>query len=105
MCYKNTFKARFRGHKSSFKKIKYLHSTRLSEHIWELKARGTQYSMKWSILGRAQPYSLGRKECNLCNLEKYFLIMNPEGATLNKQDELMAICRHRKQALLVNLEE
>ena len=75
----------------------------LSEHIWNIKSRGGTYNLEWSILGRGSMYKPGTKECNLCNLERYFLIMKPETATLNKFDELIKICIHRKLALLKNI--
>ena len=100
---KNTFRLRYRGHKTSFNKTKYRKNTMLSEYIWNIKSRGGTYNLEWTILGKGSQYKPGTKECNLCNLERYFLIMKPESATLNKLDELLKICIHRKLALLKNI--
>ena len=102
---KNAFKVRHRGHCSSFKKAKYKNSTKLSEHVWNLKSSRNKYKIKWSILGKAKHYNPGSKECNLCNMERYYIIMKPEHSSLNKQDEMTNICVHKKQALLMNVDK
>ena len=77
--------------------------TKLSEYIWDKKSKGEDYNIEWTILGRANQYNPASKECNLCNLEKYYIVMKPELASLNRNEEIMTICRHRKQALLCNI--
>ena len=39
-------------------------------------------------------------KCRLCLLEKYFIMFNPEDATLNLRDEIFAQCMHKKKLLL-----
>ena len=45
-----------------------------------------------------------RKNCDLCDLEKFYIISRPELASLNQRNELATSCRHRKEikAILIN---
>ena len=90
----NDFKSRFANHKQSFKKEHLKNATELSKYIWTLKEKGTDFEMKWKIMGKAKPYSNVSKRCGLCNLEKYFIICHGDKATLNKKSELINTCRH-----------
>ena len=98
----NIFKTRYNGHMSSFRNIENRHATTLSEHIWTLKDNKVPYSIKWKILSRAKAYSTSHKLCNLCIEEKYFIRHRPDLSSLNKRNELMGACRHRKKHLLCN---
>ena len=42
------------------------------------------------------------KRCNLCLVEKYFIILKPDLSSLNKRNELLSSCRHRRKYLLSN---
>ena len=53
----------------------------------------------WQIIARAKPYSSASKRCNLCLLEKFIIIREPHRCTLNKRNELVSCCRHRKKSL------
>ena len=64
------FKTRFRNHQQSFSNKKYTSSTALFKYIWELKEAKTKYTIKWSILKRANTYRSGGKQWNLCLAEK-----------------------------------
>ena len=90
------FKARFRNHQVSFNNEKRKNDTELSKHIWQLKSK-QQHTIKWKILAKAKPYSNLTKRCNLCTTEKHFIITKPELATLNKRNELISTCRHRRK--------
>ena len=98
----NEFKTRFANHKQSFTNERLRNATELSKYIWTLKERNTDYKMTWKILGRAQAYSNQTKKCNLCLLEKFYIICHPDQATLNKKSELISHCRHMKKFLLMN---
>ena len=98
----NTFKERFYGHRHSFKKRDSNHSTTLSSHIWDLKDKNKNYEVKWSIIDRAKEFNPDTKKCRLCIKEKYYIIFQPEGASLNDRSELFSTCRHRKKKLLAN---
>ena len=101
---KNTFKKRFYKHRESFNKRSPETSTTLSSYIWQLKDRGEDYSVNWSIIDKGAPFNPATRVCGLCNKEKYYIIFEPDGASLNKRSELFSTCRHRKQKLLCNLE-
>ena len=76
--------------------------TSLSNYVWKLKNSGIPYKISWKILSKATSFNPSTKKCNLCLKEKYFIIFNPEGATLNDRNELFATCRHRLKPLLGN---
>ena len=97
-----TFKTRFGNHKQSFIKENLKNSTELSKHIWKLKRENMDYKITWKIVGRASPYNGISKRCNLCTLEKFYIIYKREMATLNKKSELINTCRHRNKFLLKN---
>ena len=98
----NTFKKRYYNHRDSFKKQDSEHSTTLSSHIWDLKNKNEDFEIKWRIKDRAAAFNPISRKCNLCLKEKYFIIFQPEGASLNSRSELYSTCRHRLRQLLSN---
>jgi hypothetical protein len=68
--------------------------------MWELKNQNIDYTIKWKLLKRAQPYNSASNRCNLCLWEKYFIISKPKMASLSKRNELVSACRHNKKFLL-----
>ena len=94
------FKTRWKEHENDFEKPGNRTETKLSSHIWDLKDRGADFSVKWKILNRAPPYNPVRKKCLLCLKEKFYIMYRPEGSTLNKRSEIFNTCRHRTQSLL-----
>ena len=96
------FKQRLANHKQSFEKEKLKKSTELSKYIWSLKDNHKQYTISWKILGKASSYSNITKRCNLCLLEKFYIICHKGKATLNRRSELVNHCRHAKKFLLCN---
>ena len=97
-----TFKARLANHKQSFIKEKQRNQTELSKHIWHLKEEGANYQVTWKILGKVRAYTNITKTCNLCNLEKFFIICRNDLASLNKRSELISTCRHARKFLIKN---
>ena len=95
----NTFKKRYDGHKFSFKN-RGENSTTLSTHIWDLTDRNKNFELKWELIDRASEFNPTNRKCRLCNKEKYYIIFQPDGATLNARSELFSTCRHRKRLLL-----
>lgn len=96
------FKTRFNNHTCSFRDNNKRNSTELSKHIWSLKDNNIRYAVDWKIMARANPYSNIGKKCNLCIMEKYFIICKPETCTLNKRNELASACRHANKFLIKN---
>ena len=97
------FKTRFRNHKQSFEKIKYENQTELSKYVWSLKKNNTSFHISWEIVDRATSYSPITKRCNLCILEKYYILRHKERASLNKRSELATNCKHALRFTLQKL--
>ena len=94
------FKTRWRNHQMSFKHEKRRNDTELSKHLWKLKEKKEGYSISWKIIAKAKAYSNTTKRCNLCITEKFFILSNPQMATLNKRNELISNSRHRRKYIL-----
>ena len=94
------FKQRYANHKQSFNKQSKQAATELSKHIWDLKSRKKDYTIKWKIVGRARAYTNVRKKCDLCILEKFNIIFHHNKASLNKKSELIGGCRHSNKFTL-----
>jgi hypothetical protein len=99
----NTFKERYNKHSSSFRNRSEENSTTLSSHIWRLKDSKTKFELSWKIIDRGKKFNPSNRKCNLCLKEKYHIIFQPSGASLNKRSELFSTCRHRCQQLLANV--
>ena len=97
-----TWKARLGVHNSSFTHRKNANHSELGKYIWRLKDDHITYSLSWKILARAQPYNPSTKTCRLCLTEKYFIMYQPEGATLNKRSEFYGACLHKAKVLMMN---
>lgn len=95
-----SFKTRWRNHQTSFNNEKGKNSTELSKYVWELKSKDQRYTIEWKILEKAKPYTNLTGKCQLCTAEKHFIITKPELATLNKRNELVSACRHRRKFIL-----
>ena len=68
----------------------------------EVKNKNEDFEIKWRIKDRAAAFNPISRKCNLCLKEKYFIIFQPEGASLNSRSELYSTCRHRLRQLLSN---
>ena len=90
----NTFKQRYRNHKSSFNNINKRHTTELANYIWNLKDNNTDYKIKWEILNRTKLKFNTKFGCKLCNLEKIEIEKSDKNVTLNKKSERQNICIH-----------
>ena len=107
-----TFKARYTEHKSSFKPRiekptkqgeKPKKKSTIASYVLDWKKKGREPSISWSIKAKAHAYSSGSRQCDLCLTEKTtILYANPE-ETLNKRDELLEKCRHKRKFLLSEL--
>ena len=93
------FHGRWLEHRRSFNNPK-AQQTTASTYIWSLKNAGIPYEIKWSIIGHAPPFNPKTWVCRLCVVEKYYILFEPRGATLNQRSEFFAPCYHRKPQLL-----
>ena len=98
----HSFKTRFNNHKISLKYRKHSHNTCLSKYVWELKDKGTDHEIKWSILKRAKLYSGKPSRCNLCLAEKLCILTADRSVLLNKRSELITKCRHENKFYAAN---
>ena len=98
-----TFKERFYEHRGSMNNVDSDHSTTLSSHIWRLKNSNKSFNIKWNIVAKAKEFNPKTKKCNLCLKEKFCIMFQPNGATLNSRSEVFSTCRHRLKKLLINL--
>ena len=104
-CASTDWKSRKGNHNKSFKNERYKHETVLSSHIWDIKARGSTYTIAWRILDRGAPYNPATKECMLCCKERFFINRRPDlDLDLDRPDlarqEVGMPCLHRASSLL-----
>ena len=83
----NSFKTRYTLHKSSLRHSKNRNQTELSNLIWSLNDKGTDYKLTWKIIGRARPYQQGKRTCNLCLSEKFHILLGSH--LINRKTELL----------------
>ena len=95
-----TWKERYRNHTFTFAHKEKRKNTKLSGYIWQLKEESLDYTIKWRILARCQPFKASTKSCRLCLREKYILMHHPELASLNARDEFFSGCLHKHSLLL-----
>ena len=99
-----SFKQRFSAHKTSFTHEKYKDATSLSTYIWQLKSKGADYSITWSIVRKVKSYRPGDRICALCLAEKAEILKHSKDKrSLNKRNELFSQCRHRRKFLLSSI--
>ena len=96
-----TFKRRYYGHNSSFNN-RDARQTSLSRHCWSLKDNNIQFDRQWTILAHAKPYNPVTKVCRLCLKEVYFILFQPQTASLNSKSEVFGWCKHRQRWTLSN---
>ena len=99
----NSFKQRYLNHISSFKNIKYKESTALAKYIWKLKDEKKEFNINWSVAAKAPPYNPVAKSCHLCITEKAFILRSKHQNLINKRNELMGSCLHRRKFLLSSI--
>ena len=96
------FKQRFRSHKESFLDSE-VHQTSLSQYIWKnLKTNNIPFDIEWEVVERGAPYNPSTGTCLLCLKEKYNIMNNPAGASLNQRNEFFSPCYHKEPQLLTN---
>ena len=96
----HTFKKRYNEHQSDFRHEKHRNSTALSKHIHSLKDSKTDYEVTWKINSKAYPYQPGSKQCDLCLQEKLVICLADPKTTLNKRNEMVSKCRHKRKFVL-----
>ena len=97
------FKQRYGQYIHSFTHINANH-TCLCNHVWKLKSSvpPIPYHLVWDIVARAAPYNPATGYCDLCTEEKYRIMFEPQGASLNQRSQFFAYCYHERPQLLIN---
>ena len=98
----NRFKTRFNNHTCPLRDNNKRIFTELSKYVWSLRDNNMKYFIDLKIMARANSYSNIGKKCNLCIMEKYFIICKPKTCTLNKRNELASAWRHANKFLIKN---
>ena len=95
-----TFKERYNNHISSFRNPGQKEKTTLSKHVWEMKEKNADFSIRWSLLKKCHAYHPNTGTCNLCLMEKTLILTSSHMNLLNSRNEIMSKCRHRRKFLL-----
>ena len=95
-----TFKARWNNHQLSLRNADHPQKTALSSYIWKCKNFNLDPKITWSVQAKAFPMSSGGVTCDLCLTEKLTILMADTNSTLNKRDEIMVKCRHKRKFVL-----
>ena len=92
----NEFKTSFNLHKSSFKLEHKRTATTLSlsDHVWKLKKKNTDFNTKWEIVVRVKPFTPEEKVCELCLQEKFSILTSKP--SVNKRMEDFGHCVQKK---------
>ncbi|MEC8567562.1 MAG: hypothetical protein VXY56_04630, partial [Pseudomonadota bacterium] len=90
----NSFKERFRGHKSSFRTSSRRYSTELSKFYWKLSDEGKSPTIEWSIISKVKSKYSHKNGCTLCNTERYNIALADKEDLLNKRNERKRNCPH-----------
>ena len=93
------WKKRFYNHTHSFNNREYA-KCEIAKEIWRIKDQGGSYNVEWDIVGHAPGYNPIGKKCRLCTAEKLLIAEDPDPNLLNKRDELVSKCRHRRKYAL-----
>ena len=79
-------------------------TTRLCAHTRALKEKSRDFTIDWEIIEKSHMYNPITKKCMLCLKEKFYIMYNRKGSSLNKRNEVFNTCRHREYKLLENFE-
>ena len=74
-----------------------------SEVNWRVRTSTTSPTAsptRWDVRDRGPPWNPVTDMCRLCILEKYYIMFEPEGATLNQRSEFFSQCYHKTPLLV-----
>ena len=88
------FKARYYNYYMSFRNKGHEKKTELSKYVWEVKDKGDNFTIKWSVAAKASRYICASKRCDLYLTEK-LLIAKADPRTLsNRISDIVSKCCH-----------
>ena len=85
----NSFKEWYNGHTHTFRHKRKKTSTGIAEKIWQLKEENIVNDIKWEIVKQVPVYTNKTKKCELCLLEKTYILFADKDKSLNKRNEVM----------------
>ena len=97
------WKLRYNNHKASFGDPTRRNDSELAGYIWQLQDNNIEFKVHWKKVQNAKPYTKEAKRCNLCTFEKVEimkLLKEFPNRVLNKREEIMGSCKHRRKHLL-----
>ena len=97
------FKDRLYEHRTDANSQKGRAKTALSTHIWALKDRNVGFDISWRLKYRGPDYNPLTKKCRICLMEKFYIMHDRGGSTLNKRSEVFHSCTHKRGKLLENV--
>ena len=100
-----TFKARWNNHKVSLRNANHTQKTALSTYVWKCKNTNLDPKITWSVHAKAFPMSSGGTTCDLCLTEKLTILMADPCSTLNRRDEILEKCKHKRKFILGTVKE
>ena len=95
-----TFKDRFYEHTTNANSEKGRATTALSSHIWALKDQNINYKVTWRLKYRGPDYNPLTRKCRICLKEKYYIMHDRGGSSLNRRSEVYNSCAHKRGKLL-----
>ena len=99
----DSFKNRVQSHYTSFNNPAYKHEPSLSTYIWKLQEKNKTYQLYWEILEKVPKYRPGNVFCNVCTSETLWIIAGDGPDLLNKKEEFVSKCRHKRKFRLVRV--
>ena len=99
------FKSRWNNHNFSLRNAEHTQKTALSSYVWKCKNNGLNPNIVWSIKAKAYPISSGGRVCDLCLTEKLTILMANPDTMLNKRDEIMEKCKHKRKYVLATVKQ
>ena len=97
-----TFKQRWYKHAANLRNEHDKEHTSFSKYVWDLRRKGIDPSIKWSVEAKAHTFSSGSRQCDLCLSEKTKILFSDPKMTLNKRSEILFACRHKPDYMLSN---
>ena len=91
-------KERVRNHRNNFRDTRKENFTELAKEIHDIKRRNEAYDIKWEIMKKVKSRQPGDKYCELCSMEKFYILYYKHDNMLNNWK--MEKCRHKQKITL-----
>ena len=78
----------------SFRNKGHEKKTELSKYVWEVKDKGDNFTIKWSVAAKASRYICASKCCDLYLMEKLLIAKADPRTLLNRISDIVSKCCH-----------